>query len=87
MPKPHHLRFDLPCKTCGYNLRGRTLDAVCPECGTPLSSTMSLAHKDLPRDGMSALERVRYKQRWGCVLMLGLLAAALVLMLVRLLLA
>ncbi len=27
--------FDLACSTCDYNLRSLTLDAVCPECGSP----------------------------------------------------
>lgn len=31
--------FDLPCTTCGYNLRSRTLESVCPECGSPTRRT------------------------------------------------
>lgn len=34
---------DLPCVTCGYNLRTRGLDSVCPECGREV-------WKSLPND-------------------------------------
>ncbi len=27
---------DLPCPTCGYNVRGLTYGRVCPECATPI---------------------------------------------------
>jgi hypothetical protein len=30
------LTGDLPCFTCRYNLRGLSVKAVCPECGTPI---------------------------------------------------
>src|SRR5512134_1124043 len=29
------IKEDLPCVTCGYNLRGLTGKHRCPECGTP----------------------------------------------------
>jgi hypothetical protein len=35
---------DLPCWTCDYNLRTLEHDAACPECGTPIATT--LEHRD-----------------------------------------
>ncbi|UCF34303.1 MAG: hypothetical protein JSV78_03165, partial [Phycisphaerales bacterium] len=32
---------DRPCVNCGYNLRGLAKDGVCPECGTPISFSLS----------------------------------------------
>lgn len=32
---------DRPCANCGYNLRGLGIDGVCPECGTPISFSLS----------------------------------------------
>jgi hypothetical protein len=31
---------DLPCRTCGYNLRTLATDAVCPECATPIAASL-----------------------------------------------
>lgn len=31
---------DLPCLTCGYNLRTLSTNANCPECGNPVSQTL-----------------------------------------------
>ncbi len=28
------IHIDVPCVTCGYNLRGLTIEKACPECGT-----------------------------------------------------
>lgn len=30
---------DIPCPSCGYNLRGLSLDHGCPECGLKIVST------------------------------------------------
>jgi hypothetical protein len=40
------LAEDLPCRACGYNLRGNARDALCPECSTPVSLS---ARSDLLR--------------------------------------
>jgi len=32
--------FDLPCRSCRYNLRGQRTDGNCPECGAPVADAM-----------------------------------------------
>src|SRR5262245_48877512 len=34
------LTGDLPCVRCRYNLRGLSVRAPCPECGTPVRATL-----------------------------------------------
>lgn len=34
------LTEDLRCTRCGYNLRGLTLDKLCPECATPIARSI-----------------------------------------------
>ena len=37
------LQSDLLCRACRYNLRGAMVDGACPECGQPVSSTITMA--------------------------------------------
>jgi hypothetical protein len=39
-PLASELGGDLPCVRCRYNLRGLSVRAVCPECGTPVKATV-----------------------------------------------
>jgi hypothetical protein len=32
--------LDTPCCSCGYNLRGLNSDGLCPECATPIQSSL-----------------------------------------------
>ncbi len=34
------LEVDTPCVICGYNLRGLTVNKVCPECGSPIGRSI-----------------------------------------------
>ena len=34
------LNVDTPCVICGYNLRGLTVDKVCPECGSAIGRSI-----------------------------------------------
>lgn len=35
-----YLRFDMPCGKCGYNARALHIDALCPECATPVRASI-----------------------------------------------
>jgi len=49
MPDPappaaqQRLDRDLPCASCGYNLRTLRIDATCPECGHPVDASIDAA--------------------------------------------
>lgn len=34
------VRHDLPCRRCGYSLRGLEIGGICPECGAPVRLTL-----------------------------------------------
>lgn len=63
------LSGDLPCVSCGYNLRGLSIRGACPECGTAVKATI-LAAVD-PR--AEELAPVRWPRLigWGVVAWAG----------------
>jgi uncharacterized repeat protein (TIGR04138 family) len=72
MPDDLHIPCDLPCEGCGYNLRTLDVDALCPECGHPVTQTLT-AHPYHPgsrlADLLDALRRRPYTaiaQQAGC---------------------
>jgi hypothetical protein len=41
LPPPLRVIDDLPCRTCGYNLRTLATTGICPECATPVAASIS----------------------------------------------
>jgi hypothetical protein len=39
-PPPDWVMGDLPCRSCGYNLRTLSTEGICPECATPVRTSM-----------------------------------------------
>lgn len=37
------VRAEFSCVSCGYSIRGRTIDELCPECGTPVLHSIGAA--------------------------------------------
>jgi len=37
---PSLVSADVYCRRCGYNLRNLSIDALCPECATPVSQSL-----------------------------------------------
>lgn len=78
------LGADIPCRKCGYNLRGLNVEGKCPECGTMVGLSVS---GDLLRfsdpewvQGLGSGVRLIL---WGVVVMIVAMAAGVVLTLMR----
>jgi uncharacterized repeat protein (TIGR04138 family) len=52
------LNFDLPCRSCGYNLRGLTGKHRCPECGLRIWRTLMRTINESLRFNSNELEMV-----------------------------
>jgi len=46
---PAPVKVEFRCVACGYNIRGMSVDALCPECGTPIFQSL----KGLPTSGFA----------------------------------
>jgi hypothetical protein len=57
-PKRAVIALDLPCRTCGYDLRGVRFDHECPECGEMVENTVRAAVDPLA-SGLPTLSRPR----------------------------
>lgn len=68
---------DLPCVTCGYNLRTRGVDSICPECGDEV-------WKSLPNDNFvfqTSRDASRFRAAMAWILLFIILEALFVIQL------
>ena len=72
---------DLECRACRYNLRGLAADARCPECNTSIADSLRSDRVHFAPDEW--LRRLHWALRLACggVFLVGLTAAALVMLL------
>lgn len=67
------LEKDMFCSRCGYNLRGLTLEGLCPECGSPVSRSV---HGNLLRfahpEWINKLRKGIAVKLWGMLIGLGI---------------
>ena len=69
------LTGDLPCASCGYNLRGLSVRGNCPECGVPVRATI-LARIDPRATEIQPIPRPRFVAAGVMCWSVGALAAA-----------
>jgi hypothetical protein len=64
MSAPPTIEIDLPCASCGYNLRGLGAQARCPECGTAATESL-LELLSLARTGQGQRVSPSLLRQWG----------------------
>ena len=74
----HKIERDLPCRECGYNLRGLEYGKNCPECGTVIDRKRP-EHAHLMDAPAEYLKRLRLGMWMLCVGVWGPLAAMVIL--------
>lgn len=61
------VRADLPCLSCGYNLRTLPVSGACPECGLAVSDTLKRALACADVDWLKTLEEGATALTWSSV--------------------
>jgi hypothetical protein len=61
---------DIPCDTCGYNLRSLAPDALCPECRAPVSASLVQTTAD-------GIPTSRTERRWATFVIVGIVGMLL----------
>ena len=56
------IESDLPCRKCGYNLRGLPIDHLCPECGESTLDTIAQASGDAVPEGDEVRHQLRARR-------------------------
>jgi hypothetical protein len=63
-----HVRFDMPCIACGYNLRSLPFDGICPECaGSVRQSVEGFRMQSAPPAYVRALRTGLLVTGWGAI--------------------
>src|SRR5438270_9729381 len=62
MPIDLPIECDLPCIECGYNLRTRRADQVCPECGADVLTSVLCTSRKFPE--LAEIRRQVHVQRF-----------------------
>jgi uncharacterized repeat protein (TIGR04138 family) len=57
------IECDLPCERCGYNLRTRRVNQVCPECGSDVLTSVCLRLGEFP--ALAEIKRELRRQRFS----------------------
>jgi len=81
MQPPCAIDFDLPCITCGYNLRMQEPHALCPECASSVSTSLLQSPFNWPRRRLSRTSAAIMRIALGLAIpagFLGLLIVAVV---------
>lgn len=70
------VRFDMPCISCGYNLRSLDMRGICPECATQVAKSLDgFTMQTAPREYVALLHKGLVWTMWGIIatmlLMLG----------------
>ncbi len=65
---PEHVRYDMPCVQCGYNVRSMPVAGKCPECATSIAKSVEgFSMQTAPPAFVRALRRGMLVTGWGAI--------------------